>query len=75
MPPELVERFQGGDLEVVQGSGFASTILIMDVTQGALATTAVRQVIAGLIDYDQLLNTLLLGYATAGTPGFMALSR
>jgi peptide/nickel transport system substrate-binding protein len=30
--PELVERFQGGDLEVVQGSGFASTILIMDVT-------------------------------------------
>lgn len=71
VPPELVERFQGGDLEVVQGSGFASTILIMDVTQGALAEPGVRQVMAGLIDYDQLMNTLLLGYATVGTPGFM----
>lgn len=71
VPPELVERFQGGDLEVVQGSGFASTILIMDVTQGALADPGVRQVMAGLIDYDQLMNTLLLGYATVGTPGFM----
>lgn len=72
VPPELVERFSSGnDLEVVQGSGFASTILIMDVTQGALADPEVRQVMAGRIDYDQLVNTLLLGYATAGTPGFL----
>lgn len=71
VPPELVERFQEGDLEIAQGSGFASTLLIMDVSQGALADASVRQVMAGLIDYDQLVNTLLLGYATAGTPGFM----
>ncbi len=71
VPPELVERFQRGDLEIAQGSGFASTLLIMDVTQGALAEPEVRRVMAGLIDYDQLVNTLLLGYATAGTPGFM----
>ena len=71
VPPELVERFQGGELEVVQGSGFASTLLIMDVTQGAFARPEVRRVLAGLIDYDELVDTLLLGYATAGTPGFM----
>lgn len=71
VPPELVERFQGGDLKIAQGSGFASTLLIMDATQGALAEPEVRQVMAGLIDYDQLVNTLMLSYATAGTPGFM----
>lgn len=71
VPPELVEQFQTGDLKVAQGSGFASTLLIMDVTQGAFANAEVRQIMASLINYDQLVNTLLLGYATAGTPGFM----
>lgn len=72
VPPELVERFSSSsDISVAQGSGFASTILIMDVTQGPLADPGVRQVIAGLIDYNQLIETLLLGYATAGTPGFL----
>ena len=72
VPPELVEQFTGRDeIEIAQGPGFASTILIMDVTQGALANREVRQVAAGLIDYERLVDTLLLGYATAGTPGFM----
>jgi peptide/nickel transport system substrate-binding protein len=72
VPPELVERFSGSsDIRVAQGSGFASTILIMDVSQGPLADPELRQVIAGLIDYNQLIDTLLLGYGTAGTPGFL----
>lgn len=72
VPPELVEQFANrSDLKIAQGPGFASTILIMDVTQGALANTELRRVIAGLINYDRLVDTLLLGYATAGTPGFL----
>lgn len=72
VPPELVEQFSGrNDLEIAQGPGFVSTILIMDVTQGALARREVRQVAAGLIDYARLVDVLLLGYATAGTPGFI----
>lgn len=72
LPPELVERFSGrDDLTITQGPGFVSTILIMDVTEGALASTEVRRVMAGLIDYGRLIDTLLLGYGTAGTPGFL----
>ncbi len=72
VPPELVERFSGrSDLGVAQGPGFASTIVILDVTQGALANVGVRQVMAGLIDYQRLIDTLLLGFGTAGTPGFL----
>ena len=72
VPPELVEQFSaGGDISVAQGSGFASTILIMDVSQGPLANPGVRQVIAGLIDYTELIDILLLGYGAAGAPGFL----
>ena len=72
VPPELVEQFTGrDDIAIAQGPGFASTILIMDVTKGAFADREVRQVAAGLIDYGRLVDVLLLGYAVAGTPGFM----
>lgn len=72
VPPELVEQFSNrDDLKIVEGPGFASTLLIMDVTQGPLANPEVRQVMAGLIDYNRLIDTLLLGYGTAGTPGFL----
>lgn len=70
--PELVERFEAqSDLAIARGPGFASTILIMDVTQGALALPEVRQVVAGLIDYRQLVDNLLLGYGTSGPPGYL----
>lgn len=70
--PELVERFEArDDLEIAQGPGFASTILIMDVTQGALANPEVRQIMAGLVDYDRLIDNLLLSYGTSGPPGFL----
>jgi peptide/nickel transport system substrate-binding protein len=72
VPAGLVETFAGRtDIALAQGPGFASTILIMDVTQGALADAAVRRVIAGAIDYGRLIDTLLLGFGTAGTPGFL----
>lgn len=70
--PELVDRFAArDDIRVAQGPGFASTIMIMDVTQGALANPGVRRVMAGAIDYGRLIDVLLLGFGTSGPPGFL----
>ena len=70
--PELVERFAASDdIAVAQGPGFSSTILIMNVTQGPLADPEIRRLMAGLIDYGSLVDNLLLGYGTAGPPGFL----
>jgi len=72
VPASLVERFDGrADIAVERGAGFPSTILIMDVTLPGLADAEVRRVIAGSIDMDRLIDVLLLGYGTAGTPGFI----
>lgn len=72
VPAGSVERFQGDrELAVQRGAGFPSTILIMDLEQPGLADVAVRRAIAGAIDYGRLIDTLLLGYGTAGTPGFL----
>ena len=72
VPAGLVERFEGRpDIGVQRGAGFPSTILIMDVTLPGLADPEVRRVIAGSIDTDRLIDVLLLGYGTAGTPGFL----
>lgn len=59
------------DLAIAQGSGFATTLLVMDVTRPGLADAAVRRVIAGAIDYGRLVDVLLLGFGTVGTPGFL----
>jgi peptide/nickel transport system substrate-binding protein len=72
VPAGIVDSFANrADITLAQGPGFASTILIMDVSEGALADVEVRRVIAGTIDYGRLIDTLLLGYGTAGTPGFL----
>lgn len=72
VPAGAVERFEAArDIEVRRGAGFASTILIMDVTQPGLDDVRVRQVIAASIDHGRLVDVLLLGYGTRGTPGFL----
>ena len=72
VPAGAVERFEAArDIAVQQGAGFPSTILIMDVTQPGLDDVRVRRVIAESIDYARLVDVLLLGYGTLGTPGFL----
>lgn len=72
VPAGSVERFEGArDIAVQRGSGFASTLLVMDVTRSGLDDMVVRQVIAGSIDVARLVDVLLLGYGTAGTAGFL----
>lgn len=72
VPAGSVERFSSlDDVAVQRGAGFPSTILIMDVTIPGLDDVEVRRAIAGSIDVQRLIDTLLLGYGTAGTPGFL----
>lgn len=72
VPAGSVERFEAAnDIAVQRGAGFASTLLIMDVTQPGLDDVAVRRVIAGSVDVARLVDVLLLGYGTAGTAGFI----
>lgn len=72
VPAGTVERFEASrDIAVQQGAGFPSTILIMDVTQAGLDDVRVRRVIAESIDYARLVDVLLLGFGTLGTPGFL----
>lgn len=72
VPSGVVDTFSGrSDISLAQGAGFASTILIMDVTNGALTDVGVRQVMAASIDYGRLIDTLLSGFGTAGVPGFL----
>jgi peptide/nickel transport system substrate-binding protein len=59
------------DLTIAQGSGFATTLLILDVTRPGLDDPAVRRVIAGAVDYGRMVDLLLLGFGTVGTPGFL----
>lgn len=72
VPAGSVASFQARpDLAIAQGSGFATTLLILDVTRPGLDDPAVRRVIAGAIDYGRLVDLLLLGFGTVGTPGFL----
>lgn len=72
LSPELVDRFadQRG-IAVAAGPGFGSTLLLIDDRNGALADPEVRRVMAGLINYEQLVDNLLLGYGVAGSPSFI----
>ncbi len=70
--PELVERFAAqSDLKVAQGPGFSASTIQIDVTKGALANPEVRKIMAGLIDYEKLVENVLLGFGVTGGPGFL----
>jgi peptide/nickel transport system substrate-binding protein len=72
LPPELVEEFSGSpDVEVVTGPGFASTLLQINNEREPFDDPRVRLAIARAIDLDDLVETVLLGYGTAGNPGYV----
>lgn len=72
LPPELVEEFSGSaDVKVAAGPGFMSTILQINNEREPFSDPHVRLAIARAIDVDDLVETVLLGYGVAGTPGFV----
>jgi peptide/nickel transport system substrate-binding protein len=70
--PELVEEFSGTtDVAVVTGPGFVSTLLQINNEREPFNDPRVRLAIARAIDIDGLVETVLLGYGTAGNPGYL----
>jgi peptide/nickel transport system substrate-binding protein len=72
LTPELVKEFQGRpDLKVLSGPGFVSTLLVFNNERAPFNDPRFRRIIAGVIDYSELVGTILLQFGTAGSPGFI----
>lgn len=70
--PELVEQFKSNSsLKVVTGAGYSTTLLQINAEKYPLSEKAFRQAIAYAIDTQYLVDTVTLGYATLGSPGFI----
>ncbi|HWG85365.1 MAG TPA: ABC transporter substrate-binding protein, partial [Deinococcales bacterium] len=70
--PELIARFSSdARLKVVRGPGFTSTLLQFNTASPPFNNAGLRRVIAGLIDYKGLVDTILLGNGTVGSAGFV----
>lgn len=72
LTPELVKEFQGRpDLKVLSGPGFVSILLIFNHDRAPFTDPRLRRIIAGVIDYNEIVNTVLLKFGTVGSPGFI----
>lgn len=72
LTPELVATFQGNpNLKVIGGPGFASTLLLFNNERPPFNDPRVRRLIAGVVDYNELVRTILLGFGKVGSPGFI----
>lgn len=72
LSPELVKDFQGNpELKVQRGPGFATTLLQFNAERAPWDKTEVRQAVALAIDTQKLVDTVLLGFGTAGNPGWL----
>lgn len=72
VPAELISEFENsGGLEIVQGPGFATTLLQFNAERPPFDDAAVRRAIGMAIDRQELVDVLLLGFGTVGNPGFV----
>lgn len=70
--PELVEQFESSpNVEIIQGAGFSTTLLQLNADRYPMTETAFRNAISLAIDRQYLIDTILLGYAQEGSPGFI----
>ncbi|MCU1808207.1 ABC transporter substrate-binding protein [Cytobacillus firmus] len=70
--PELVEQFSSNPaLKVVRGPGYSTSLFQINAEKYPMTETAFRQAIDYAIDKENLVNTVLLGYAEVGSPGFI----
>ncbi len=71
LPSELVAPFERDPaFRLSRGPGYATNIILMYNQRPALVRREVRQAIAYAVDTRALVDTLLLGTATLGNPGW-----
>jgi len=72
LAPELVGKFQASaGLKVVRGPGYSTAVLQFNTGRAPWNQMEVRQAVALAIDTRQLVDTLLLGFGTPGSPGWL----
>lgn len=72
LTPELVTQFERAPgLKVARGAGFASTILQFNLEHPLLRDVRLRRAIASAINTNLMVKLLMLGYAVAGSPGYL----
>lgn len=72
VPPELVAQFQKNNkLKVERGPGYSTTLFQFNAERYPMSEKDFRVAIANAIDTKNLVDTVLLGYGEAGSPGFI----
>ncbi|GHH64812.1 ABC transporter substrate-binding protein [Promicromonospora soli] len=72
VPPQQLEQLQSqANIEIVEGTEFASTLLLFNNGRPPFDDPAVRRAITQAIDTRDLIDTALLGSGTPGSPGFV----
>ncbi|GIW34960.1 peptide ABC transporter substrate-binding protein [Meiothermus sp.] len=70
--PELISQFDNDpSFRLLRGALFTSNLLQFNTTVAPFNQPAFRQIIAGLVDPKAVVDTVLLGQATVGSPGFL----
>lgn len=70
--PELAKEFENNpSLKLLKGPGFSTTMLQFNAEKYPLSEKPVREAISLAIDPQYLVDTVLLGYGTKGSPGFI----
>ncbi|MCF6095228.1 ABC transporter substrate-binding protein [Microaerobacter geothermalis] len=70
--PELVKQFESNpNIKLVNGAGYRTTLFQINAEKYPLSVKEVREAMAYAIDSKYLIDTVLLGYATEGNPGFI----
>lgn len=72
VPPQQLETLQNQpNIEVVEGTEYAATLLLFNNGRPPFDRPEVRAALAKAIDTQDLVDTALLGSGTPGSPGFI----
>lgn len=70
--PELVSQFESNpSLKISRGPGFSTTLFQINSERYPMTEKSFRQAIDLAIDKQNLVDTVLLGFAEVGSPGFI----
>lgn len=71
LTPELLDTFKSDDnIGILNSTGYGTTMLQFNTEREILNDSKIRNAIAKAINIDEIIETVALGYAEKGNPGF-----